>query len=77
MVFTIFFSANLLLFYYKKKLPNFEKKVLISEVANKTVLVFCMRPNKDTTYTPYTLFRSLLNPIGLKTTLPDLSTFLS
>ena len=30
-----------------------EKKVLISEVANKTVLVFCMRPNKDTTYIPY------------------------
>ena len=25
----------------------------------------------------YTLFRSLFDPIGLKTTLPDLSTFLS
>ena len=48
-----FFSAILLLFYYKLKWPNFEKKVLISEVANKTVLVFCMRPNRDTTYIPY------------------------
>ena len=30
-----------------------KKNVLISEVADKTVLVFCMRPNKDTTYIPY------------------------
>ena len=50
MVFTIFFLGY---FTTKKKWPNFEKKVLISEVADKTVLVFCMRPNKDTTYTPY------------------------
>ena len=34
-------------------MANFRIKVLISEVANKTVLVFCMRPNKDTTYIPY------------------------
>ena len=34
-------------------MAKFRNKVLISEVANKTVLVFCMQPNKDTTYIPY------------------------
>ena len=53
MVFTIFFLGYFTTILLQKKWPNFEKKVLISEVANKTVLVFCMRPNKDTTYTPY------------------------
>ena len=53
MVFTIFFLGYFTTILLQKKMAKFRKKNLISEVANKTVLVFCMRPNKDTTYTPY------------------------
>ena len=54
MVFTIFFLGYFTTILLQIKMAKFRnKKVLISEVANKTVLVFCMRPNKDTTYIPY------------------------
>ena len=53
MVFTIFFLGYFTTFLLQIKMAKFPKKVLISEVANKTVLVFCMQPNKDTTYIPY------------------------
>ena len=54
MVFTIFFLGYFSTILLQIKVAKFrKKKVLISEVANKTVLVFCMRPNKDTTYIPY------------------------
>ena len=54
MVFTIFFLGYFTTILLQIKMAKFRKKnVLISEVADKTVLVFCMRPNKDTTYIPY------------------------
>ena len=53
MVFTIFFLGYFTTILLQTKMAKFRKKVFISEVANKTVLVFCMRPNKDTTYIPY------------------------
>ena len=54
MVFTIFFLGYFTTILLQIKMAKFQKKkVLISEAANKTVLVFCMRPNKDTTYIPY------------------------
>ena len=53
MVFTIFFLGYSTTILLQIKMAKFRIKVLISEVANKTVLVFCMRPNKDTTYIPY------------------------
>ena len=53
MVFTIFFLGYFTTILLQIKMAKFWIKVLISEVANKTVLVFCMRPNKDTTYKPY------------------------
>ena len=53
MVFTIFFLGYFTTILLQTKMDKFRKKVFISEVANKTVLVFCMRPNKDTTYIPY------------------------
>ena len=52
-VFTIFFLGYFTTILLQIKMAKFRIKVLISEVANKTVLVFCMRPNKDTTYIPY------------------------
>ena len=52
MVFTIFFLGYFTTILLQIKMAKFRIKVLISEVANKTVLVFCMRPNKDTTYKP-------------------------
>ena len=53
MVFTVFFPGYFTTILLHIKMAKFRKKVLISEVANKTVLVFCMRPNKDNTYIPY------------------------
>ena len=54
MVFTIFFSRLFYYYFTTNKIGQIsKKKVLISEVANKNVLVFCMRPNKDTTYIPH------------------------
>ena len=53
MVFTIFFLGYFTTILLQIKMAKFRIKVLISEVANKTALVFCMRPNKDTTYKLY------------------------
>ena len=53
MVFTIFFLGYFTSILLQTKMAKFRKKVFISEVANKTVLVFRMRHNKDTTYIPY------------------------
>ena len=61
MVFTIFFLGYFTTILLQIKMAKFRKKnVLISEVADKTVLVFCMRPNKDTTYIPYLDHLSIL-----------------
>ena len=61
MVFTIFFLGYFTTILLQMKMAKFRKKnVLISEVADKTVLVFCMRPNKDTTYIPYLDHLSIL-----------------
>ena len=61
MVFTIFFLGYFTTILLQIKMAKFRKKnVLISEVADKTVLVFCMRPNKDTTYKPYLDHLSIL-----------------
>ena len=53
MVFTIFFLGYFTTILLQIKMAKLRIIVLISEVAYKTVLVFCMRPNKDTTYIPY------------------------
>ena len=61
MVFTIFFLGYFTTILLQIKMAKFRKKnVLISEVADKTVLVFCMRPKKDTTYIPYLDHLSIL-----------------
>ena len=61
MVFTIFFLGYFTTILLQIKMAKFRKKnVLISEVADKTILVFCMRPNKDTTYIPYLDHLSIL-----------------
>ena len=61
MVFTIFFLGYFTTILLQIKMAKFRKKnVLISEVTDKTVLVFCMRPNKDTTYIPYLDHLSIL-----------------
>ena len=53
MVFTIFFLGYFTTILLQTKMAKFRKKVFISEVANKTVSVFCLSPNKDTTYIPF------------------------
>ena len=53
MVFTIFFLGYFTTILLQIKMAKFRKKVLSSEVDDKTVLVFCMRSNKDTTNIPY------------------------
>ena len=54
MVFTIFFLGYFTTILLQMKMAKFRKKCLnFAEVADKTVLVFCMRSNKDTTNIPY------------------------
>ena len=79
LVFTTFFSR--VAFYYFTTDKNGQipkKKVLFLEVATTIVPIFFFFFNVTSQgHYIYTLFRSLFDPIGLKTTLLDLSTFLS
>ena len=53
MVFTIFFLGYFTTILLQIKMAKFRKKSLNFGSGQQTVLVFCMRPNRDTTYIPY------------------------
>ena len=75
LVFTNFFSLVTYTTLLQIKMAKVRKKVWFSEVATPTVSPFCMWPYKG--HYIYTSIRSFFGPIGLKTTLSDLSTFFS
>ena len=75
LVFITFFLGYLFTTLLQIKMAKFRKKVLFLEVATTIVPFFLHVTLQE--HCRYTLVRSFFEPIGLKTTLLDLSTFFS
>ena len=71
----LFFSGSFLLLYYRWKWPNFDKKKLVFGSNYHNCCNFLQAALQG--HYMYALINSFFDPLGLNTTLPDLSNFMS